>query len=133
VKRIVLDAYAYIALFGGDRRVLAALSTAETVYVPAIVLGELRAGLDATTQGMRRRKDLATFLSKPTVEVVAVGDETAEFYGRIVAGLKRNGTPIPINDAWIAANAFETGSSLVTYDRHFAKVPGLLLWDEFPA
>ena len=36
-------------------------------------------------------------------------------------------------DAWIAANTFETGSALVTYDRHFAKIPGILLWDEFPA
>ncbi len=65
--------------------------------------------------------------------MVAVGDETAEFYGQIVATLKRNGTPIPINDAWIAANTFETGSALVPYDRHFAKIPGILLWDDFPA
>jgi tRNA(fMet)-specific endonuclease VapC len=44
--------------------------------------------------------------------------------------LKKAGRPIPLNDVWIAAHALETGSVLVTYDAHFAAVPGLRLWDE---
>lgn len=34
-------------------------------------------------------------------------------------------TPIPTNDVWIAAHAMETGSDLISFDRHFAHVPGL--------
>jgi tRNA(fMet)-specific endonuclease VapC len=36
----------------------------------------------------------------------------------------------PINDVWIAAHGLETGSILVTYDDHFAVIPGLRLWPE---
>ncbi len=43
---------------------------------------------------------------------------------------KRN-RPTPLNDVWIAAQALETASVLMTYDAHFAAVPGLRLWDEF--
>ena len=44
--------------------------------------------------------------------------------------LIRAGTPIPINDVWIAAHATESGSYIVSYDGHFAKVSGILLWQE---
>jgi len=33
-----------------------------------------------------------------------------------------------IYDAWIAAHAIETGSTVVTYDNHFKNVAGLHLW-----
>jgi tRNA(fMet)-specific endonuclease VapC len=47
-----------------------------------------------------------------------------------MASLRKSGTPIPINDVWIAAQCLETGSLLVTYYNHFAQIPGLRLWDE---
>ncbi|MBR1609597.1 MAG: PIN domain-containing protein [Kiritimatiellae bacterium] len=48
-------------------------------------------------------------------------------YGYVKAALKKNGTPIPENDIWIAATALETGSRLVTYDSDFANVGGLVV------
>ena len=54
---------------------------------------------------------------------------TAEVFGVVKNQLKQAGTPIPINDVWIAAHAIETGSWLVTFDRHFTLIPGVLLWD----
>ena len=44
--------------------------------------------------------------------------------------LTKAGTPIPIQDIWIAAQAIQTGSILVTYDRHFLRVAGLRIWAE---
>ncbi|MFH1760016.1 MAG: PIN domain-containing protein [bacterium] len=41
--------------------------------------------------------------------------------------LKEQGTPIPTNDIWIAATAFEMGARLITYDKHFNNVPGLVI------
>ena len=41
--------------------------------------------------------------------------------------LKKNGTPIPTNDIWIAAVTFQQGLQLYTLDSHFAYVEGLLL------
>jgi tRNA(fMet)-specific endonuclease VapC len=42
------------------------------------------------------------------VDLLAADKETSVFYGQIVAGLVRTGTPIPQNDIWIAALARQT-------------------------
>ncbi len=55
---------------------------------------------------------------------------TAEIFGEIKNFLKKSGTPIPINDVWIASHTVETGSVVITYDNHFKKVPGLRCWGE---
>jgi tRNA(fMet)-specific endonuclease VapC len=65
------------------------------------------------------------------VTVLEATIETADIFGLIMASLKKSGNPIPINDVWIAAHALETGSILMTYDDHFARIPGLRLWVEF--
>jgi tRNA(fMet)-specific endonuclease VapC len=44
-----------------------------------------------------------------------------------VRDLRRQGTPLPTNDLWIAATALETGTRLVSYDIHFQHVPGLIV------
>jgi predicted nucleic acid-binding protein len=48
-------------------------------------------------------------------------------FGAVKQQLKTDGSPIPLNDVWIAAHAIESGSWLVTYDRHFQNVAGILL------
>jgi tRNA(fMet)-specific endonuclease VapC len=63
------------------------------------------------------------------VRELDVTKETADVFGQVKDQLQRAGTPIPMNDVWIAAQALETGSVVVTYDEHFKKVPGLRLWD----
>jgi tRNA(fMet)-specific endonuclease VapC len=60
------------------------------------------------------------------VELLPVTRTTADRFGRIAAALRKAGTPIPTNDIWIAAHAFESGAELVTFDDHFAAVPGLV-------
>ena len=40
----------------------------------------------------------------------------------------RKGTPLAINDVWIAAHCIESGTVLVSLDRHFLEVPGLRTW-----
>jgi tRNA(fMet)-specific endonuclease VapC len=46
----------------------------------------------------------------------------------IKQALKAKGTPIPINDVWLAAQSMETGALLATYDRHFDNIDGLRIW-----
>lgn len=67
------------------------------------------------------RDYLERFLSKPTVQVLEASLETADIFGMLKDNLKSAGTPLPIKDIWIASHAIETGSVLVTYDRHFIK------------
>ncbi len=67
---------------------------------------------------------LSAFLQKPTVRVLELSVETAEIYGQIKDTLRRAGTPIPIHDVWLSAQAIETGAVLVSFDSHFSKVAG---------
>lgn len=79
--------------------------------------------------GNRLEKNLemwAAFAEEPFVERLAVGSETADRYSRIWAQLRSNGTPIPSNDIWIAAQAGEHGVELLSFDEHFHRVEGLV-------
>ena len=129
VRRALLDTNAYGRFFGGDHRVLEVLGEAETVYLSVIVMGELHAGFRGGSRDRENRGQLSQFLAKPSVAELAVTAETAEVFGEVKDALRRAGTPIPMNDVWIAAQAIESGSVVVTFDEHFSKVPGLRLWD----
>jgi predicted nucleic acid-binding protein len=59
------------------------------------------------------------------VREVELNRRVARRYGALFARLRSAGTPIPINDVWIAAAAMETGSRLITFDRDFERIPGL--------
>ncbi len=127
MKKVLLDTNAYTSYLGGDQDVLHVLSDAEITFMSIFVLGELYAGF----KGGRREKEniriLQAFLAKPSVEILNAGSETAEIFGMVKDSLKRAGTPIPINDVWIASHALEIGAVMITYDKHFAVVPGLRL------
>ena len=126
--KVLLDTNALSALWSGDERVLEALGQADTVLMSIIVLGELHAGFRGGTRLKENRARLAEFLIKPTVRPLQLSVETAEVYGQLKDQLKRAGTPIPINDIWLSAQAIETGSIVVTFDQHFNKVSGVRLW-----
>ena len=129
MRTILLDTNAYSQLMAGNKRVFAVLGSAERVYVSVFVMGELFAGFRGGHREAENRNLLKRFLAKPTVQVLMATPETAEVFGWLKNKLRQAGTPIPINDLWIAAHAVETGSVLITGDRHFASVPGLRLLD----
>jgi tRNA(fMet)-specific endonuclease VapC len=129
VRKIVLDTCAYTRLLVGEEDVLDAISAAETVYISVFVLGELYAGFTGGSRERENKAFLQRFLLKPTVKILNATSETAEIFGLVKSNLKKAGKPLPINDVWIAAHAIETGSVVITYDAHFAVVPGLRLWD----
>ncbi|MBI5244287.1 MAG: type II toxin-antitoxin system VapC family toxin [Elusimicrobia bacterium] len=127
MTRVLLDTNAYAAFCSGDRRMLDILAGAEAVYLSVIVLGELHAGFRGSGRREENERILGEFLAKPTVSSLLLTLDTAEIFGEIKDRLKRAGTPIPVNDLWLAAQAVETGSVLVSYDAHFRSVPGLRL------
>jgi len=71
-------------------------------------------------------EELRNFLDHPVVERVPLTEVTADRYSRIAMQLKKQGTPIQTNDIWIAEQTLETGAELVTTDRHFERVNGLV-------
>ena len=129
MKKIVLDTNAYTRLLIGEENVLDIIGTADTIYMSIFVLGELYAGFAGGRKERKNKETLNRFLLKPTAKILNATAETAEVFGKVKQNLKKAGTPIPINDVWIAAHAIETGSTIITYDSHFKNVAGLRLWD----
>jgi tRNA(fMet)-specific endonuclease VapC len=130
MRKLLLDTNAYTRLFRGDTNVLEALGRADTVFMSVFVLGELYAGFKGGKKETENRNQLDEFLRRPTVRILIATRETSDIFGTLKDRLKKSGTPIPINDVWLAAHAAESGSHLLTYDTHFANVPGILLWQQ---
>jgi len=123
--RLALDTSAYSRLRAGDERVHDAIAAAEVVLVPATVLGELWGAFEMGSRARENRVTLAEFLGEPFVSVVPISANVARQYGRVYAALRRAGTPIPVNDMWIAAATIDQGACLLTFDQDFRRVAGL--------
>ena len=123
--RVALDTNRLIDLFRGDTELAQRLEICEEVWIPLVVLGEIKAGFYGGTQQRRNEVLLNRLLAKSSVEVLIPGRETAEHYARLFVQLKRAGTPIPDNDLWIAALVLEHDLMLITRDRHFERIPQL--------
>lgn len=128
MKKVLLDTNAYSALALGNRSVLEAIEKAQQVIISPICVGELIAGFIKGSKESHNRTILSTFLQHSTTQVSPITADTADWYANIFTQLQSAGTLIPINDVWIAAQAMEHGAMLITFDRHFQVVPGLLLW-----
>jgi tRNA(fMet)-specific endonuclease VapC len=124
--RVALDTNRLTDLFQGDADLADQLGQCDEVWLPLIVLAEMKAGFLGGSQQSRNEAILRAFLAKPTVGILLPARETAEHYARLFVQLKRAGTPIPDNDLWIAALALEHDLQLITRDSHFDQVPQLL-------
>jgi predicted nucleic acid-binding protein len=123
--RLVLDTSAFSHFRHGHPAVLDHLAKAETILLPVTVLGELEAAFELSRRTKENRLALAEFLDEPFVSVLPATQSIARQYGGIFARLRRAGTPIPVNDIWIAAATLDCGAHLLTFDRHFEAVEGL--------
>ena len=130
ISKILIDTNVYAFFMRGEEAVEPYFKNSDVLYISAIVIGELFAGFNGGTRIRENKRILEKFISRSKVKVLDVTPETAEIYGEIKAELKKKGTPVPINDVWIAAHAIETGSKLLTYDHHFKKISGVRLWEE---
>lgn len=124
--RICLDTNAYSAIGRGNAAVRTLVEEADEVFIPATVLGELVFGFLKGTKFAQNEAALNRFIGQDGVSVLPVSRGIAERYGYVKASLKKNGTPIPENDIWIAAATLETGARLVSYDTDFDHVGGLV-------
>lgn len=128
--QILLDTNTLSLYFKHDPKILEVVENADYIYVSVITIGELVYGFMKGSSFEKNRLLLERFLNNPLVKLIKVGRKTAIVYGEIYSILSKRGVPIPTNDVWIAACAIETDSSLVTYDKHFLKIPDVKLWNE---
>jgi tRNA(fMet)-specific endonuclease VapC len=123
--RLALDTNRYTDLCRGDAHVLERIETANEVWLPFIVLGELRAGFAVGNQGPRNEAILRRFLLKPGVDVLYADEQTTHHYANVYRQLRKQGTPVPTNDMWIAALVLQHSLMLYDRDAHFDALPQL--------
>ncbi|MEP7353465.1 MAG: type II toxin-antitoxin system VapC family toxin [Acidobacteriota bacterium] len=124
--RVAIDTNRLTDLFRGDNQLAEQLSRCDEIYIPIIVIAELRAGFYAGSAAVKNNRLLQMFLNKPTVSILLPDLETTEHYGWLYAQLRKAGTPIPTNDLWIGALALQHRLTLITRDGHFQLIPQLL-------
>jgi tRNA(fMet)-specific endonuclease VapC len=124
--KLLLDTSAYVGFKRNVPDLVEMIVGAEWILFSPVVLGELMFGFRNGVKFKENMNDLNEFLQHDVVEIVQIGKMTSDRYSRIAAQLKRNGTPIPSNDIWIAAQTMEHGAELITTDRHFNKIDGLV-------
>ena len=120
---MILDTNALSAFVDGDAAVGELLRHQARACVPVIVLGEFRYGIAQSRHRSAYEQWLQSQLRH--FEVLAVTDQTATSYATLRVALKQQGTPIPANDAWIAALALQHRLPVLSRDRHFDSVPQL--------
>src|ERR1700730_17153343 len=101
--RLALDTNRYSDLCRGTPEVVTLAEHAEAVLLPFVVLAELRAGFAVGTRGAENESVLRRFLMKPGVAALFADERTTRYYAAAFRQLRRQGTPIPTNDLWIAA------------------------------
>ncbi len=126
MKKVLIDTNIYSLAMKGDVAVVNALRKIDQIGFSAISAGELFSGFKGGNREDKNREELNVFMDSPRVVVHTIDVTTADFYASILNNLKVSGTPIPTNDIWIAAVAFQHGYKLFTKDKHFELVPGLV-------
>jgi predicted nucleic acid-binding protein len=121
---VILDTNALSAFVDGDAGVGSILRGQARACIPVIVIGEFRYGIAQSRHRAAYEGWLDSHLRD--FDVLSVTEETAVAYAVLRMALKQRGTPIPANDAWIAAIALEHRLPVLSRDLHFDAVPHLV-------
>jgi tRNA(fMet)-specific endonuclease VapC len=124
--RVAIDTNRYGDFWGGVEDTVSLLEEAESIVFPFIILAELRAGFLYGKRQAENERKLREFLTRAGVRVVFADDETTHQYASIYRQLRRQGTPIPTNDMWIAALVLQHNLVLHDRDKHFDHLPQLV-------
>jgi predicted nucleic acid-binding protein len=127
-RRLILDTNVLIGYERGtiDRGAL----DDDELAVAAVSIAEYRVGIelaDTAARAADRARALAAIVS--SVELLEYTEATAAHHARLIAHVRRSGTPHHGHDLIIAAHASETGRTVVSRDAaaRFGDLPSVLV------
>jgi tRNA(fMet)-specific endonuclease VapC len=123
--KIALDTNSYSDFCRGAREIVEIIAHADKIFLPFVVLAELRAGFQAGTRALQNESNLIRFLNSPRVALLLPDEQTTHYYANVFSQLRKQGTPIPTNDIWIAALILQHDLLLLARDKHFDVLPQL--------
>lgn len=124
---LMLDTNAVSALVKGRADGLGALLNQSEFCISVITEAELRFGLARRAVNADLRRILESFLS--TADIRPWTSACARNYASLRAELETLGKPLAPMDLMIATHALVEGCTLISADKAFAQVPGLMVLD----
>lgn len=124
--RVALDTNRYVDLCRGSAETVTLLEEAEAIMLPFVVVGELRAAFAHGRRQAENERILRRFLLKDGVRVLFADDQTTHHYASVFRQLRKQGTPIPTNDMWLAALVLQHNLALHARDKHFDHLPQIV-------
>jgi tRNA(fMet)-specific endonuclease VapC len=129
-RQLILDTNVLIAYERGAIE-RAALDLDE-LAIAAVTVAEYRVGIelaDTVERAADRSRALAAIIS--AVDVLDYTETTAAHHARLIAHVRRTGTPRGAHDLVIAAHAVETGRTVLSRDAkaRFDNLPGVVAFE----
>jgi tRNA(fMet)-specific endonuclease VapC len=124
--RVAVDTNRYVDLCKGVAETVSLLEEANAVFLPFVVLGELRAGFAHGRREADNERILRQFLHKEGVSVIFADNQTTHHYAYVFRQLRKQGTPIPTNDMWLAALVLQHNLVLHARDKHYDHLPQIV-------
>ena len=124
--RVCMDSCACIDMMQGNNGIAEFIAGCDEVVIPAATFAEVTEGFYSRGVASTAGIAFGRFLNCENVHFRAADYAVADRYALIARSLRRKGRMIPQNDIWIAATAFETGSCVLSNDRHFDEIDGIV-------
>lgn len=124
--KVAFDTNTYVDLCRHVDSTVELFESADAIVLPYVALAELRCGFAGGRRQADNERILRQFLHRRHVAVAYPDERTTHQYAEVYRQLRRQGTPIPVNDMWIAALALQHDLVLHSRDRHFDHLPQIV-------
>lgn len=121
--RILLDTSVLVPVLRGQETLESRVPSDAVVLLCAPVLAELLVGALRSPRPDSAISSVQQLIAQLGSPVLACDEQTARRYAELETRLRSQGTPIPINDVWIAAIAWQHRLTLATRDLHYQRIP----------
>ena len=123
---LALDTNAYSDFMRGVPEIKKSVWAAVKIYLPYVVLAELRGAFLAGSKRQQNETMLDEFLKARKVCVLYPDEGTVQHYAETYGELKSKGRMIPNNDLWVAAIVIQHRLTLCSRDSHFDHLPQIM-------
>lgn len=115
----LFDTTCYSHLLKGNKAVANMLKDADIVFIPNVVIAELKYGFMLGTRRDENEKLLSRFIANKKISVVLPDNATADYFANIAVFARKKGVQLSTHDIWIAALAEQWDVTIVTFDKDF--------------
>lgn len=93
--KAAIDTNRLMDFFRGDQTARQLVNACRPLYVPFIVLAEMRCGMLGGSQSLQNQGLLSEWLASPVVNILLPEEDTTHHYARLLHSAAPAGTPDP--------------------------------------